>query len=76
VFSVQSLSKDVEVLCKTSADGQSLIISAKHKGSKTIVAMDLNAGGSLRKLDNQASLIDAVIPASTEANDLSGWDKL
>ncbi len=74
-FTISSLSPDVELISKTSADGQTAIIAAKHTSSQTIVAMDLDAPGIVYKLENQAALTGAVIPASTSGNDLSGWAK-
>jgi len=74
-FSTSSLSENVEIRCVTSADGSSLIIAAKHTGSTTIVAADLDASGMIRKLEDQISLADAIIPTSTLADDLTVWSK-
>lgn len=74
-FTVNTLSPDVELISKTSADGQTAIIAAKHTASQTIVAMDLDVPGAIYKLENQAALTGDVIPASTAGNDLSSWSK-
>ncbi|MDX8380917.1 MAG: type II secretion system protein [Ghiorsea sp.] len=74
-FEAGLITEDVEVLTKTSANGQNAIIAAKQSSSQTIVAMDLDNQGAIYKLENQNALTDAAIPASTSANDLSGWTK-
>ncbi|MDQ6989237.1 MAG: prepilin-type N-terminal cleavage/methylation domain-containing protein [Mariprofundaceae bacterium] len=76
IFSVPSLSANVEILCKTDAAGNNLIIAARHTGSSVIIAIDSNASESWRKLSNQVALTDALVPASTAGDDLAGWATL
>jgi len=76
MFAISSLSKEVEMLCKTDASGQFLIIAARHIGSGTVLAIDMSAAGTIRILKNQSQLTAALIPAPTSANDLASWVKL
>jgi len=73
LFDVSNLSRDVSIAAKTGNNNTTIVIGGKHPGSKTILAVDLDASDGYHQKAASATFSETDLPDATNANDLTSW---